>query len=69
MSMHAQVIFLVAALNQCFEFSAPEEFRPQLERLVGVCEREHPALCARIDGGALTDEDKAEIIAAAAKMG
>ena len=69
MSMHAQVIFLVAALAECFPDAEPEEFRARLERLVGVCEREHSALCARIDGGVLSDDDKAEIIAAAAKMG
>ena len=69
MSMHSQVIFLVAALNGCFPDSEPEEFRPRLERLVGVCEREHPALCSRIDEGTLTADDEDEIISAAAKMG
>lgn len=69
MSLHAQVIFLVAALGECFPDAEPEALRAQLERLVGVCEREHSALCARIDGGALDDADRAEIIAAAAKMG
>ena len=69
MSLHAQVIFLVAALNECFPDAEPEELRPRLERLVGVCEREHAELCRRIDGGFLEDADKAEIIAASEKMG
>ena len=69
MSMHSQVIFLVAALNGCFPDSEPEALRPLLERLVGVCEREHSALCARIDEGTLTSDDEAEIISAAAQMG
>ena len=69
MSLHAQVIFLVAALNECFPDVEPEALRPQLERLVGVCEREHAELCRRIDGGFLEDADKAEIIAASKKMG
>ena len=69
MSMHAQVIFLVGALGECFPDCEPEELRPKLERLVGVCEREHSAICDRVDAGFLTDDDKAEIIAAAAKMG
>ena len=69
MSMRSQVIFLVAALNGCFPDVGAEAFRQQLERLVGVCEREHPALCSRIDGGELNAADEAEIISAAAKMG
>lgn len=69
MSLHAQVITLVAALADSFPEKEPQEVRGLLAKLVETCERENAALCSRIDGGELTDEDKAEIISAAARMG
>ena len=69
MSLHAQVITLVAALADCFPETEPQELRGILDRLVETCERDRAGLCSRIEGGELTEEDKAEIIAAASQMG
>ncbi|MBR5942050.1 MAG: F0F1 ATP synthase subunit alpha [Clostridia bacterium] len=68
MSLHAQVITLVAALADSFPEAEPQELRGLLDKLVGICESEHAALCSRIEGGELTDDDKAAIIAAAAHV-
>ena len=68
MNRHAQVITLVAALGKCFPDASAEEQSELLKQLVSLCETEHAQLCGRIDGGGLTDEDKAEIIAAASAL-
>ena len=68
MSRHAQVITLVAALGKCFTDASEKEQSELLKQLVSLCEKEHAPLCDRIEGGKLSDEDKAEIIAAASAL-
>ena len=69
MSHHAQVIALLSAHTKVFDTYPPEESREFCEKLISLCETEHPELCRRIDEtGILTDEDRAEIYGAAESL-
>ncbi|MDD6095155.1 MAG: F0F1 ATP synthase subunit alpha [Clostridia bacterium] len=69
MSHHGEVIALVAAGSKALDGVEPEKSRDFVMSLIDLCEREHSELCLRIDETErLTDEDKAEIIGAAARV-